>query len=305
VSLDTVDGTVVVRIPIPGADVMDLKLWPEGDILTGLALYVPQMPQLLHSSSDPEYQVQEYVVGDLLNSLAPRGTPLPGHVLTDVVHLFRTLWQVPRDVLPPAPEHWASDGDTSSFAGKLLAVTQQVYERSRGQYESVYRSLKVPEDPLGPVVGALERLRPRKFSVVHADVHRKNVIVRSGHSVFLDWELALWGDPLYDLAVHLHKMGYLPFEYELIMREWSAAMASDTEDEWQEDLIAYLAHEQVKSVLVDAVRYTQQVRGQITDGPRWDLIDSLTVKINQARRHWGIVDPIERDEVAHALLGGA
>ncbi|MFD0850890.1 phosphotransferase [Actinomadura adrarensis] len=35
----------------------------------------------------------------------------------------------------------------------------------------------------------------RPFACVHADVHRKNMIVNDGVTAFLDWEPALWGDP--------------------------------------------------------------------------------------------------------------
>ena len=42
------------------------------------------------------------------------------------------------------------------------------------------------------------------------------MILARGRTYFLDWELALWGDPVYDLAVHLHKMGYSPQEYAAV-----------------------------------------------------------------------------------------
>jgi aminoglycoside phosphotransferase (APT) family kinase protein len=71
------------------------------------------------------------------------------------------------------------------------------------------------------------RLTSRPFVCVHADVHRKNMIVDEGVSTFLDWELALWGDPVYDLAVHIHKIAYLPEEHEALVSQWLAAMPAD------------------------------------------------------------------------------
>lgn len=70
-------------------------------------------------------------------------------------------------------------------------------------------------------------LTPRPFTCVHADVHRRNMIVGNGTTTFLDWELALWGDPVYDLGVHIHKMGYLPEETDALITRWQAAMPSD------------------------------------------------------------------------------
>ncbi|TCO54812.1 hypothetical protein [Actinocrispum wychmicini] len=37
IRLETPGGPVIVRIPIPGADTMDLRIWPESDVLTGIA----------------------------------------------------------------------------------------------------------------------------------------------------------------------------------------------------------------------------------------------------------------------------
>jgi hypothetical protein len=39
-------------------------------------------------------------------------------------------------------------------------------------------------------------------------------------STFLDWEPAPWGDPVYNLAVHIHKMAYLPEEHGALVSRW-------------------------------------------------------------------------------------
>ncbi len=78
-----------------------------------------------------------------------------------------------------------------------------------------------------------------------------------GGFVILDWELALWGDPLYDLVSHLHKMGYLPDEEERMRRSWAARQPPEVLSGWSEDLNRYLRHERVKSAIVDGVRYFQ------------------------------------------------
>ncbi|MGW4243281.1 phosphotransferase [Nocardia sp. NPDC004722] len=46
------------------------------------------------------------------------------------------------------------------------------------------------------------------------------MIIRNGREVvFLDWELALYGEPVYDVATHLHKMGYQPDEYATFLSQ--------------------------------------------------------------------------------------
>jgi aminoglycoside phosphotransferase (APT) family kinase protein len=146
------------------------------------------------------------------------------------------------------------------------------------------------------------RLTQRPFVCVHADVHRKNMIVDGGFSTFLDWELALWGDPVYDLAVHIHKMAYLPEEHEALVSRWLADMPADHTTGWEHDLDAYLAHERIKSAIVDAVRYSQAFTN---DGPfpypPPQVITMMTAKINAARAPWGIEEPITPDAVANAF----
>ncbi|MGH8908766.1 MAG: phosphotransferase [Egibacteraceae bacterium] len=72
-----------------------------------------------------------------------------------------------------------------------------------------------------------------------------NTIIRSGRTAFIDWELALWGDPLYDLAVHLHKMAYLPAEKDALLQRWASADPAASRPGWQDDLTTYLRHERI------------------------------------------------------------
>jgi aminoglycoside phosphotransferase (APT) family kinase protein len=76
-------------------------------------------------------------------------------------------------------------------------------------------------------------LHPRPFRLLHTDLHRKNMIVSRGRTYFLDWELALWGDPVYDLAVHLHKMGCSPSEYEAAQAVWLASVPGEASGNMQ------------------------------------------------------------------------
>lgn len=92
VRVDTPTGPVNVRIPIPDADVMDLRLWREDEILPAIAGYVKNAPPLLHSSNEPRYQVHEFIDGAVLDTIAPRGVAVPAHVPADVVALLTGRW---------------------------------------------------------------------------------------------------------------------------------------------------------------------------------------------------------------------
>jgi aminoglycoside phosphotransferase (APT) family kinase protein len=302
VRIDTPSGPVNVRIPIAGAESMDLRIWPEHEILSAISSFVDQTPRLLEVSDDPPYQVHEFFDGPTLNQVAPRGKPVPGHVIEDIVRLFTQLAKIPREKLPETPKDWPRNGDTISFARGLSTLTEGVYSRFRDEYADHFAALGIPEQPLAPVLDAWSALRARPFVCVHTDVHRKNMIVNNGVCVFLDWELALWGDPVYDFAVHLHKMAYLPAEREAVVQQWQDALPATCTAGWDEDLRIYLAHEQVKSAIVDTVRYSQSfVDPTGSPEPAPVLVAKLTAKLNNAYAHWGGRDGIEATEVDSIL----
>ncbi|MFI0407414.1 phosphotransferase family protein [Actinomadura sp. 3N508] len=300
IRVDTPDGPVIVRIPIRGADMMDLRPWREDRVLAAISPHVRHAPRVLHVSADPPFQVHEFIAGDVLNDVAPRGVAVPAHVLDDVVRLFAQLAGVPR--LPDVPESWPADGDTTAFARRLSALTQRVYDTYSAQYSDLFTALAIPADPLAPVDDLWRGLTARPFTCVHADVHRRNMIVGGGTTTFLDWELALWGDPVYDLAVHLHKMGYLPDEQQALIDRWAPVLAPEHTAGWRRDLPAYLTHERIKSAIVDAVRYSQLfARNGPYPYPEQQLIRTMAAKLNAARRHWGRPDLIDDRTVEAAL----
>ncbi|NVI90104.1 phosphotransferase, partial [Actinomadura sp. BRA 177] len=136
IRVDTPDGPVIVRIPIHGADMMDLRLWREDRVLAAIAPHVRAAPRLLHTSDDPQFQIHEFIAGDVLNDVAPRGVPVPPHALDDVVRLFTQLTNVPR--LPDTPAHWPADTDTTAFARLLSTLTQRVYDTFSTDYAALF-----------------------------------------------------------------------------------------------------------------------------------------------------------------------
>ncbi|MCO6746501.1 aminoglycoside phosphotransferase family protein, partial [Streptomyces sp. CHA1] len=67
----------------------------------------------------------------------------------------------------------------------------------------------------------------RPYSLLHADLHRDNVIVSYGGSlplICVDWELATYGDPLHDLATHLVRMRYPEHQWPEVIAAWEEAM---------------------------------------------------------------------------------
>ncbi|SBW22216.1 aminoglycoside phosphotransferase [Candidatus Protofrankia californiensis] len=199
---------------------------------------------------------------------------------------------------PPPRGNWPADAATAEFARRLSSVTSGVHRRFLPDFGDLFHDLGIPANPLTSVLSGWSSLRPRPFRLLHTDIHRKNMIVDAGRTYFLDWELALWGDPVYDLAVHVHKMAYQPDETNQFLADWLARMDSIATDGWEPDLVTYLAHERVKSAIVDTVRYTKLAADPATgDDRRRALIDALAGKLATAHLVWNTGVTITPDVV--------
>ncbi|GAB2558176.1 phosphotransferase [Nocardia heshunensis] len=287
IRVETSSGPVNVRIPVDGADVMDLRLWPEVQVLRTVEPFVSAAPRVRWESTNPAYQLQDHIDGDLLDHIAPRGQAVPACVPRDVAKLFAELRTIPRELLPAAPRPLSDDPFT--FANQLSDVTRRVFRENHNDFGVLYRQLGVPEDPFATIETGWHTLEPRPFRLVHADVHRKNMIIRNGREVvFLDWELALYGDPVYDVATHLHKMGYQPDEHATFLSQWATAEPDASIGHWEADLQTYLNHERIKSVIVDSVRYAKVLR-EASRSPSQEaaLVRNLIGKLRLAHEVWG------------------
>lgn len=294
-------GDYLVRTPLESAAGMDLRLWPEPRVLAVVNAHLTSAPRLRATSDAPSYQVHDWIDGTLLNAAAPRGCAVPPSVLTQCANLFAQLGEVAVERLPALPASWPADGDCAAFAGRLLSHTKEIYHRYADRYRQLWADLEIPADPFGAL--DLNHLSSRPFRLLHSDVHRKNIILQPVEDGticrFLDWELALFGDPVYDLAVHLHKMGYQAAEEEAMVRGWQGACRADRWPGWSDDLRRYRQHERVKSALVDSVRYAQIIAAVPTQ--RGAREASLVDKLGAARRVWGLNEPVDPARVSAAL----
>lgn len=227
---------------------------------------------------------------------------MPALVLGDVVSLLDELVRVPRQALPASPAGWPDDGDTAAFARRLSDVTQTVHATFRDSHAALFHQLGIPARPLAPATQGWQRLRSRAFRLAHCDIHRKNMILDHDHVVFLDWELALWGDPVYDLAVHLHKMGYQPTEQTAVVNAWQQTLPRACTAGWEPDLEIYLTHERVKSAVVDTIRYADLIAtATLTPNQQRAYIHRLTGKLNAAGAIWGWPHTLTQHQVETAL----
>ncbi|MGY3204757.1 aminoglycoside phosphotransferase family protein [Streptomyces sp. TE5632] len=304
VRLEGDSGPVLVRIPGPVAEPMDLTLWPEPEVLEAIRPFVSRAPRLVHAGVRPEFQIHEFIAGRRVDEIAQDGKPLPNVVLDGVEEFFSEVLRVPAAALAAVPADWPDDGDTPGFAGRLLDFARHVRERADASVDALYQALGVPANPCGPLSERADReLAQRPFRLLHGDIHRKNMILSDrAKLVVLDWELALWGDPLYDLADHLHKTVYTAADHQRIIAGWERAAPADCRVGSSAGLDFYLAYEEMKSALVDTVRWGRRIVAAPTGRERRALAKELRAKLLAASPHWDAGLPPEAAEIEDSTL---
>ncbi|MBP2051435.1 aminoglycoside phosphotransferase (APT) family kinase protein [Streptomyces griseochromogenes] len=301
-------GPLLVRIPGPGAEPMDLTLWPEPEVLRAIRPFVSRAPRLVHAGVSPDFQIHEFIAGRRVDEIAQDGKPLPDVVLDGVEQFFGEVLRVPTAALAAVPPGWPDDGDTPGFARCLLDFARHLRDRADASVDALYQALGVPADPCGPLLERAGReLARRPFRLLHGDIHRKNMIL-SGRAglVVLDWELALWGDPLYDLADHLHKTAYTAADRQRTVAGWERAAPADCRAGAPAGLGFYLAYEEMKSALVDTVRWGRRIVEAPAGRERQALAAELRTKLLAARPHWDagpLPEAAEIEDTTLRLLG--
>ncbi|MBT2403347.1 MULTISPECIES: phosphotransferase family protein [unclassified Streptomyces] len=300
VGLLTAGGKVNVRIPLAAADTMDLRLWREEQVLACIRPYVGRVPELRHVCDEPRFQVHHFIEGRVLDSFSPRGSSVPANVLADVVTLMDQLVRIPQEKAPELPAHWPAYGDSGGFGRLLAGLTHQVHSTYVDEYREAFSELGIPADPLAVIEPLWDTLTPRPFALLHADLHRKNMIVTDDATWFLDWELALWGDPMYEIGIHFHKMDYPEDQRADVFRQWRERLPAQFTTGPLDDLDLYMAHERIKSAIVDTVRYSKQLAAAARP-EREFLIGRLAKKVNAALRVWGSPPDLTPERVAVTL----
>lgn len=113
-------------------------------------------------------------------------------------------------------------------------------------------------------------MTPRPFALLHGDLHRRNLVVDDAWDLWaIDWELARVGDPLYDLATHLHLMQYPRWQAAHMTWRWVRAMKKclpDAVHGVSEDLPRYLAFKRIQSAYTDLMRGAAKLATSVAGG---------------------------------------
>ncbi|WP_339130194.1 phosphotransferase [Streptomyces sp. f51] len=249
------------REPRPGLLWFDRRCFAsEEQLLRALDGRIDGIPDLIQVGPTG---LQRFIEGKTLGALYGSGGEIPPHLTGQIVSLFEQLARVRPDSLTAERTCTSADrsfeGDTDGFLERLILFTQErVYQRNRPEFEGLFHALGLYGISFDHLRKHASGLTDRPFRLLHADLHRENFVVDKEERLWtIDWELAMFGDPLYDLATHLYLMRYPADQEGWMAEQWCEAVESAAPGgsaDWEADLPKLLAYKRAQSVFTDVIR---------------------------------------------------
>ncbi|MFF1319147.1 MULTISPECIES: phosphotransferase family protein [Streptomyces] len=251
----------------------------EEQLLEALQGRITGVPDLIEVG---EIRLQRFIEGRTLGSRYAAGRMVPEPVLDQILSLFRQLIDVSRESLNAErrclPVDHAEDRDCAGFLEGLVRFAEErVYRDNLASFKDLFGALGVDEDSFDALRKhvVVPGLAERPFCLLHADLHRENFVLdRTSRLWTIDWELATFGDPLYDLATHLYLMRYPAKQERLLVEGWCAVaeeVRPGSTAGWQDDLPRLLDFKRAQSVFTDVIRATQIVDDGAFSWRRWPI----------------------------------
>ncbi|MEU4240006.1 phosphotransferase [Actinoplanes sp. NPDC026619] len=256
----------VLRLPRPMPPSYDVepRMFGEAAILEALPFGLP-VPRLVHQSDEPDFLVTSWCPGERLDTIRPPDTPAPASLASTVATVFTRLYDMdPADLGEPLPvSPWAATAIDGDFFGGLLSWLDRIYQGADAAEQAFLSAVGLPDQPFSPALHVI-RGDDRRPRLCHGDLQRTNILARGDELSLIDWELAIWADPLWDVASHVHRAGFPPEQEKQVLSALLATIPEWTDGEtgW-EDYQVYLRVERFRSLVLDALRH---LRG----GPEWN-----------------------------------
>lgn len=296
---------VKCRTPLAGVEVVP-RIWhSEAQLLSVVTRYLREVPRCLADFGD--WSMHVYRAGQTLSDVNPDG-PVNDDLMTSFAAFFARTADVPEEELPVRPDGWPESGDSQGFLEWLIDFTEErVHRPNRSRFDTLFDAVGIRADAVTKFKKAPHRplLTPRPFCLLHTDVHRANVVIDRGELVVIDWELAIYGDPLHDLATHLVRMGYDKDEQKRMTTLWSEAMVGAGHEDMtaglDTDLGVYLEFEYAQSVFPDVIRAALSLPAESDDGDFHAAAVRVCRALRRAAEPLQLTDVPDERQVARAL----
>lgn len=306
------DGTGKVKIREPRAAILwfDRRCFvSEEELLRALHGQISRIPDLVDVDGLP---LQRFIEGHTVGQGLRGGRRVPEAVFDQIVDLFGEMTRITSDMLwvQRRCEPWdrAEDGDCDAFLERLIRFSEeQVFQRNYPRFGGLFRELGVDERVFTRLRKHVCGLSERPFCLLHGDLHRENLLIDAGGRLWaIDWELAMIGDPLYDLATHLYLTHYPQDQERRMAREWSRIVERvrpGSSYAWEGDLPRILDFKKAQSVVTDVIRLSQSL---VRDGAafNWTGLPWAALKVQKVLDNGA--GPLGLDQVpSHAQITGA
>ncbi|GAA0657463.1 hypothetical protein GCM10009535_40640 [Streptomyces thermocarboxydovorans] len=277
--------SVTVRLRRTEALPVVIRTWPdEAEILRSIKGVLPHAPECLVKGDS--FAIHSYVEGVPLSSVCGNGKPVDTLLIKALARLLAQMTQVRRGALPPLPRRWPSnDTDSQGFLRTLAHLAdRQIRQPNWAAFGGLFAALGIPEDALIEFAACVPAMTRRPYSLLHADLHRDNLIVSYAGDpplICVDWELATYGDPLHDLATHLVRMQYPLDQRPEVVEAWAEAMQRvrpAAVNGLSKDLRHYLAFERAQSVFPDVMRAARSLEVSYTQ----KTMEEATAEVSRA-----------------------
>ncbi|MGW7240687.1 phosphotransferase [Streptomyces sp. NPDC054804] len=249
------------KVREPRADILwfDRRCFvSEEQLLEALQGKIDRIPSVVDAGG---LLLQTFIEGQTLGSY--RRVSVPDSAFRQLVDLFRQMVVITPDMVTAERRCDVDDrpqeGDSNGFLEQLVRFSEErVYRSNSATFGELFHEFGIGEDSFRYLRKNVSGLTERPFCLLHADLHRENLIVDEQEMLWaIDWELAMLGDPLYDLATHVHLMRYPAYQEERMVREWVTTVEyvrPATSRGWETDLLRMIDFKRAQSVFTDVIR---------------------------------------------------
>jgi aminoglycoside phosphotransferase (APT) family kinase protein len=258
VRVEGVQYPVMVRRKVTAGNARERRFLNEHVVLraiedSGVAVRAPRVLALGISELGDQFTIHSFegAAGEIRPPDHPTGGLLP-HEADDLVKQLDALTQVDCATLEK-DSTVLSAGFHAQLCDELVRMVSELPKETlqlAGQLGLPTSSFRLEQ-----ILGR-HTVTPRRAVLLHGDLNPWNMIRREDGTglTLIDWEMAMVGDPLYDLVRHMHLTPTLPEIRTRLFGRWSHLLPEDCTRGWRRDWRVYRWIETVRSAYVDLDR---------------------------------------------------
>ncbi|MFE5045517.1 aminoglycoside phosphotransferase family protein [Streptomyces sp. NPDC056637] len=181
----------------------------------------------------------------------------------------------------------SGEGPAQDFSHLLRAEMRRLVRELPRSTKEFGRQLGLPDHAFLDDLLTMSPLAPRTSVLLHGDLNPWNLVRREdGGLVLIDWEMAMVGDPLYDLIRHMHLTPTTPEIQDRMFARWSRQLPDEYTKGWEDDRRFYRRLETVRSAYVDLDRLVSKASLDAPNVRR--AVDSYAMTLNAATAKLGL-----------------